>query len=260
MIKIIDDDLIFKQKKFSRLILNNKKTQVCITINPFSVEHYNDIDLFNIKIYCDKNNIKLKVLSTMNYLPVNSQFADELILLEHFNHLEKLYHENDRFSSLNAKIFDRKNWPNFLETDFYQVDKNRLNRKSKDSTGMIDDIYKNVSNYEIQDFIKNKTVFIRKSSYDLFKKKIKDLPRNIMLAEIKNIFKALIETLKNQNIIKVPILGLDYKFQKNLINEVKNHYMAFQILGSIFLNWKIIAVGGSARLFSMLPTNNNFPI
>ena len=32
--------------------------------------------------------------------------------------------------------------------------------------------------------------------------------------------------------------------------------MAIQILSSIRLNWKIIAAGGSARLFSMLPTKN----
>lgn len=254
-IKLIDDSLIFKQKKYHRLVLNNKKTQNCITINPFSIEHYNDIDLFNIKIYCDKNNIKLKVLSTMNYLPVNSQYADELILVENENHLDDMYKIRDEFSNLNANVFG-KDWPGFLETDFYQVDKKILNRKPKDNTNTIKKIYDQIAIQQLNDFVRNKTVFIRKSTFDLFKNNINLMPRNIIIAEIKNIFVSLIETLKCQNIIKMPILGLDYEFQKDLISKTKHHYMGFQILGSNYLNWNIFAVGGSARLFSMLPTKN----
>ena len=253
-IKIIDDELIFKQKKYYRLIINNKKTQNCITINPFSIEHYNDIDLFNLKIYCDENNIKLKVLSTMNYLPVNSQYADELVILENAEHLSEIYNEN-KFSNLNSKIFD-KNWPGFLEVDFYQIDKNRLNRKSRDATNKIQEIYDSIEIEKLKNFTKNKTTLIRKSSYDLLKKNINDLPKNIILAEIKNIFVDLLEKLNKQDIGNMPIFGLDFKFQKELLLKTKHHYMAFQILGSIYLNWNIIAIGGSARLFSMLPTRN----
>lgn len=254
-VKLIDDNLIFKQKNYYRLVINNKKTQKCITINPFRVEHYNDIDLFNIKIYCDIHNIKLKILSTMNYLPVNSQYADELIIIENKEHLSDIYESDDKFSNLQANVFD-KNWPNFLETDFYQVDENILNRKPRDVTGLIEKIYNEITIDQLNEFIKNKTVFIRKSTFDIFKSNIKDLPKNIVLAEIKNVFACLIEKLKNQNIIKMPIVGLDYEFQKETIRKVGHHYMGFQILGSIYLNWNIIAAGGSARLFSMLPTRN----
>ena len=254
-IKLIDDNLIFKQKKYHRLIINNKKTQKCITINPFSIEHYNDIDLFNIKIYCDIHNIKLRVLSTMNYLPVNSQYADELVLIENQHHLQDVYNLEDEFSNLGSNVFD-KNWPNFLETNFYQVDKNRLNRECRDDTGLIKQIYKEISINQLNDFIENKTVLIRKSTFEKFRKNMYMLPKNIILAEIKNIFCNLKEKLKNQNIIKMQIVGLDCEFQKELIKNTGHHYMGFQILGSIYLNWNIIAAGGSARLFSMLPTKN----
>lgn len=251
-LKLINDDVIFKTKKYNRLIINNKKTQNCITINPFSVEHYNDVDLFNIKIYCDIHNIKLKVLSTMNYLPVNSQYADELILVESASHLSGIY-SDDHFSHLNASEFD-KNWPNFLEVDFYQASPDRLDRKPKEEK--VKKIYDSITLEQLNYFIKNKTTLIRKSSYDLFKKNISQLPKNIVLAEIKNIYKNLIKTLHNKKIGDMPIIGLDFEFQKKLINNFGHHYMSFQILGSIYLNWNIIAAGGSARLFSMLPTKN----
>lgn len=81
-IKIIDDKEIIKNDKFYTLNLSKKNSNNFITINPFRIEHYNDIDLFNLKLYCDEKNIILRVLSSMNYLPVNSQYADILVLNE----------------------------------------------------------------------------------------------------------------------------------------------------------------------------------
>lgn len=249
MIEIIKDELIKKNNNISILNIGNKKTKEVITINPFQVEHYNDIDLFNIKIYCDKNNIKLRVLSTMNYLPVNSQYADELILVENEEHMKKAYDSFDYVTTLGNQSFDNENWKGYFEVRFYQVGNDPLIRKCYDKSGIIEKIYKEVSLEELNKFISEKKVIIRKSSLDLFNQL--NLPFDLNIAEIKQTFKKIIKSLHNKNIV-----GLDYKFQKKLLMKTKHHYMAIQILSSIKNNWRLLAVGGSARLFSMLPTKN----
>lgn len=250
MIEIINDDLLKKHNNIYRLSINNKKSKEIITINPFRLEHYNDIDLFNLKIYCDKNNIILRVLSTMNYMPVNSQYADELILVENEDHMKRAYESTGHaVSVLGAENFDINSWKGYFEVRFYQIGNNPLNRKCYDNSGIIEKIYDEVTLEELKKFIKEKKVLIRKSSFDLFNQ-IK-LPDNIFIAEIKQTFKKLINCLDNKGIV-----GLDYEFQKRLLEKTKHHYMAIQVLSSIKLDWKIIAGGGSARLFSMLPTKN----
>jgi len=249
MIEIIKDKFIKKNGNLYKLIINDKKTKEVITINPFSTEHYNDIDLFNLRIYCDKNNIKLRVLSTMNYLTVNSQYADELILVENKDHMQKAYDSTDNVTTLNSSFFNTKIWIGYFETRFYQIGKNPLERDCYDKTGIIKKIYNEVDIKELNNFILNKKVFIRESSFEAFKNL--KLPENIFIAEIKPTFKNLIKTLRKKN-----VFGLDYCFQREILEKTKHHYMAVQILSSINLDWKIIGAGGSARLFSMLPTKN----
>lgn len=250
MIEIINDDLIKKQNNIYKLSINKKNTKEIITINPFQIEHYNDIDLFNLKIYCDKNNINLRVLSTMNYMPVNSQYADELILVENENHMQKAYESTGHaVSILGAENFETSTWKGYFEVRFHQIGNDPLNRKCYDKSGIVEKIYGEVTLEELKNFINEKKVLIRKSSFELFQKM--DLPSCIFLAEIKQTFKKLINCLKNKDVV-----GLNYEFQKKLLEKTKHHYMAIQILSSINLDWKIIAGGGSARLFSMLPTRN----
>lgn len=260
MIEIIKDDLIEKiDHEIYRLIINYKNTKDSITISPFQIEHYNDIDLFNIKIFCDKNNLILRVLSTMNYLPVNSQYADELIIIENQDHMKNAYFNHT--TVLNKDIFN-SNWKGwnqykistFINVNFKQVEgSNILDRKSLDKSGLIDEIYKSVTKEELIDFINNKKILIRESSFNLFNKL--NLPKNIFLAEIKPTFHKLLNTLKEYE-KKYKIFGLDYKFQQKILEKTKHHFMSIQILGSEYLNWKILAAGGSARLFSMMPTKN----
>jgi len=255
MIKIIDDKCIKKNKKFSKLIINQKKTEQVITINPFIYEHYNDIDLFNIKIFCDKNNICLRVLSQMNYLPVNSQYADELIIAESKKHMQNAYDLKGKCITILGKNSFLNEFPKFLNTRFYQKAFDPLERDCYDKTGITKLIYKDVSLDELNKFITNKKVYIRQSTYDLFLKIKNELPKNVILCEIKGTFKKIKQKLKEQNVLN-NLIGIDYEFQKKLLKQTKHHYMGIQILGSEYLDWKIIALGGSARLFSMLPTKN----
>ena len=250
-IKIIDDKEIIKNDKFYTLNLSKKNSNNFITINPFRIEHYNDIDLFNLKVYCDEKNIILRVLSSMNYLPVNSQYADVLVLNENEDHMNKAYDLCGQcITTLNSFQFN-KNWKGFLEIDFHQK-KHILDRYSMDKTGVINSIYNDINFRKLNKFLKTKTTFIRKSTYDIFKKDMNTLPKNILLCEIKGTFKKIKEQFKNFD----NSIGTDYEFQKSILKKYKHHYMGIQMLGSLFLNWQIIAMGGSARLFSMLPTRN----
>ena len=255
MIQIIEDKHIKKYGKFSRIIINKKNTKKTITLNPFISEHYNDIDLFNIKVFCDKNNINLRVLSQLNYLPLNSQYADELIIAQDKKHMKNAYDLRGKCITILGKNSFANDFPDCLNTRFYQKAFNPLERDCYDKTGLVKLIYQDIKLNELNEFIENKITYIRKSTYDLFLKIKSELPDDIILCEIKGTFTKIKETLNNQNIIS-KITGVDYKFQKELLNKTKHHYMGIQILGSEFLNWKVIALGGSGRLFSMLPTKN----
>ena len=222
------------------LDLGDKQAQVGVVIAPFRMEHYNDIDLFKKKLYCDRHGYKLIVYGSLNYLPVHALYADQLLLTDDVRHLSELYERKVSVLNVPKPPMDLLPW--FVNVDG-QTDK--LSQAAEEE----------VSDNDVVSAFWNVPVRIRKSTYELFLSL--QLPRDIILLEIKSDSRDNIEAVrKHAHEFSSPVVGIDYEFQNELLNKVGMHYLGIQILGSLLLNWQIIGIGGSARLFSLLPTRN----
>lgn len=207
-------------------------------IAPFTPEHYNDVDLVAHKIIADQNQTKIVAIHSINYLPVLSKISHQA-LMSNYHGLQNAY-------EFSTSIINNENPLQIPTKDIQHKD------------AFTQDV-KNVSIETITQKIHDTPTYIRQSTLDLFDKLNKQgkIPHNIIACEIKYSFdepRKLLQTFPT--IANMPLFGLDYSWQKELIQLTGNHYMGIQILGSLLANWYYICLGGSARLFSLLPTKN----
>jgi len=66
----------------NRIVLNDNSQTKIIKISPWHPEHYSSIILYKVKIWAEKNNVKVIAEANANYLPAISQIADEIYLQE----------------------------------------------------------------------------------------------------------------------------------------------------------------------------------
>lgn len=206
-------------------------------IQPFAPEHYNDVDLVAHKILAN-NHTKITCVQSLNYLPVLSKISHQAIL--HDRHgLELAYAfqvssiSNDNPLKINAKDIQHKD---------------AFTQEVKD-----------VPIQTIIQKIQDTPTYIRQSTFDLYHKLDKEgkIPHDIIACEIKYEYPEPRKFLQQfPTIASMPLYGLDYSWQKELVELTGTHYMGIQVLGSLLANWYYICLGGSARLFSLLPTRN----
>jgi len=66
----------------NRISLNNNNHNKIIKISPWHPEHYSSIILYKVKLWAEKNNVRVVAEANSNYLPAISQIADEIYLQE----------------------------------------------------------------------------------------------------------------------------------------------------------------------------------
>jgi hypothetical protein len=104
-------------------------------------------------------------------------------------------------------------------------------------------------------------MYFLESGWNTFCSIRKELPNNVIIAEIKQKrHHAIIDGFERMNsncdsgTIRIHRSSIRHKFQKNLVQKVgTHHYMTVQILASNFLNWQFVCVGGSSNLMCILP-------
>lgn len=224
--RVIDRNFIVPTFKF-RLPVRKAKAKETIRIAPHCGENWATVDLLRFKLYCELNKIKVIAYGNLNQLPFLSIIADEL-MLDKAPGLDRLYtgmsiNGNRRYKADNLK--------NYVETHAFESD-------------FVKKAIENISDDEVVDRFANYDVFIRKSTFDLFK--YLNLPRDLVIAETKWGGDTVLEKFPS-------VIGIDKVFQSDLIQRVDNHYMGMQILGSQLLNWVYFSSGGSGNLFCIIP-------
>lgn len=241
---IVPDKYFIEREHYSTFTINDTFVQNII-IAPNHDEHFLSSELFEFQLYCHQNKIKITSFSRPNYFPFLSIFSDEIILS--YNHKDPGWY--DTFFSSNEIDFEPvKKLEEFVDLD------------GPEKTGSGFRNYKQVNNFEFSSFeivesMWSRKVYIRESTYFLFQKYVKNLPRNIIVCEIKQPGGSSDTMWLSRKINELPnVVGTDYMFQRMLLNKTKyTNYLGFQILCSLLLGWTYVCVGGSANLFSLLP-------
>lgn len=151
--------------------------------------------------------------------------------------------------------FNLNDFPNFIDVSHF----NKSSGFERLISVYDDGKEPELDNLAIQNYLSESPIYIRESTFDLFHKLDLqgEIPHDIVVCEIKAAFPDARNYLKSiSQINECPIYGIDYSWQKKLVGLCGNHYMGIQILGSLLANWMYICLGGSARLFSLLPTKN----
>ncbi|RDJ35381.1 MAG: hypothetical protein DWQ19_11235 [Crenarchaeota archaeon] len=232
-IKIIKEDFVEWNINPSMkcLKINDRIYDKNIIVSPCAAEHWISTDLFKFRLYCQKKQIHVTGVCPINQIPLFSLFSDDIAIVEDNPSWYEYKHATTNGSSV-KKISDD------------HVDIENGNFRTVFSSEISDD--------EVIENYKQKTVCILKSAYDLFRKIKHELSSGIIVIECKQEFKyALKRCLSNEDL---PISGFDYSFQKDLLDKVgKENYMSTQILASNFLNWQYICYGGASNLMCVLP-------
>lgn len=219
----------YKYKFHARSDFNSE-----MVIAPHFNETYISFELFQLSLYCKKNKIKLTSIGSMNQFPFFGLFSDEVICLKD-THLHNIYASNYSSFGTDGSYFSKI--PNFV--DIYGGGMGMHGFHQHNEISLLDVI--NAFSFP--------PIFIRRSTYDFFKSL--DLPSDIPYCEIKlNFYPKLVNLVRE---VLPDSVGLDKKFQKELLQKSKDHFMGIQLLASLYKNWHFIAAGGSVNLFNVLP-------
>lgn len=253
-----------KTKKFAIIDLNpEKKYAREIIISPHHRENYGNTGFLKLKAYCDLYDIKLTSFGLLNQLPVFSVFSDKVILQDDDHALNNLYHGAST-AGADKSFIPLLSEAQYVEvyTPFTQyVAIMNCTHEVQDRPFMTA-AAKKISDEETAQLFADTPVAIRQSSLELFDSMT--LPSNVIICEFKpsqgpklrpgDDPNPIVNWVKKRSkYLALPVIGLDREFQKNLLQQVKSHYMSIQILGSIFNNWNYMCYGGSSNLMCILP-------
>ena len=224
-----------------------------IYITPFCTEHYNDVDLFKLKMLCDKRRIKLTVFGSTNYLPAFSTFADKIVLVDlHapaqyimrdvYCHQVSVMHSHDPILIIPLL-------PNYVDCSIVPNQKN---------ANIIEIAMKEINDEDLENQWASLKIMVRRSTFARFEQLVskQELPKNIIVAEVKDL--PHVRAAIKEELFERPVIGINHLWQQDMIRQFGYDYLAIQILSSMLLNWHFICAGGSARLFSILPAKTIF--
>jgi predicted GH43/DUF377 family glycosyl hydrolase len=205
-----------------------------MVIAPHHDEAWLNIHLFKLALRCRERRIRLVSIGNENQLPFFAMFSDAVIL-QRGKSLSGLTEGLTDFCTDTTGFSQLKNW-----RDIYAMCK----EQPELSESCLEQIVAVFSDF---------TVLVRESSYEAFLALPQAEP--FIWCEIKRGFlDVFLETLKGVR-SKLPLVGLDKQFQRNLIRTHGSHFMAIQTLSSLCRGVRFFCGAGSCHVFSVTPVN-----
>jgi len=231
MFQIIPDDSLESWNGKKRFIFENVDYHECLVISPSYHENYLNTQLLKLKIWADRNGIKLISYGCFNHFPFYSIFSHEVILQP--PHKKPNWYKGDSF--------------------------NRIVRPNRDEIKQLGGKWVNekqfkverISDEDVVSHFANKRVSIRQSTVDAYERCKKNglIPNDLLIAEVKATAIKLRKFLGTQGVV-----GHNFALQESILEITGyNNYMGCQILTSHLNNWIYIACGGVGNLFSVIP-------
>lgn len=251
-----------------------------ILIAPCHHEHWISTDLYKIRLYCEKHNIRLVSFGSTNQFPFLSIFSNDVVITDNYNPV--LY--SDGSTKNNVCIDDIVCLSNYEHTD---EGCNCEHCKDRDVSEIRKKAREEISDQDVIERFWRPKVFVKQTSLDRilsseslnssysnvsfgFNPDCKTFSiENILICEFKKSFSSpymkynddgsrmsdyLSEAATRQDVLPVEKTSVTEIFQQKLLELInRDDYMTLQILGSSYFNWQFICSGGSSNLFCMLP-------
>lgn len=232
-----------------------------IIIAPHHHEAWLNIHLFKIALFCRANGIRLVSIGHENQLPFFGMFSDAVILQS--GNLDGLFGWYSTFSTetrgfdalpgwIDVYKHDDLPWSNF-PVDVDAVIPNASSRYASPWRA----IYANYTAEHVIAAFSDCHIFIRQRSKDVFDQlnATEKLPRNAIWCEVKEKYGKLNQRLQNLLNNGLPLVGLDKRMQRDLVQQHPADFMSLQILCSLYNNCRMLLGAGSAHVFAVAPTN-----
>ena len=235
---IINDNKICQEYDHDKLIIKPQIYDEFVSVNPCSNENWISTDLFKFRLWAERNKKHVIGNCCYNQIPLYSLFCDELIITKSF--FQNWYDHAGSYSKI-KKIVGGKN---YIDIEYKR------------------DFFQNISDEDAASNFTNKEIYILKSAYDKFI--FDDINyKDIIICELKDRtdqrMKDKICSTKNMFKNKLYCYDKKHKIQKHIMElSTQNHYMSYQILGSLLKNWQFLCCGGSSNLMCVLPIKSLF--
>lgn len=240
--------------KLSRVDLTDRKRAHCVCCTMHRTENGNSLEVLKFALWCRKNGVHLTMFGAMNQLPIFSVFADACLLAESPRYLEHAYSDID-----NSTHYTTYN-PPAIPPSLNVIDLDRMAEVSgeREERTVMGTAMKEITDEEVIQAFSKIVVSVRKSSLDLFARKVVGLiPRNTIVCELKEHDlcggRELREKLRIFEAKSEIRMLTGRSFIRDLCNLCGDHYMAVQCIGSIYENWSWFCNGGSANIFAFFP-------
>lgn len=254
-IKLIDDfqrlDLIGVNHHYYEFNKVESQNEILLFLNLH--EHYNNVELFKVALFCRKHNHRLVVYSHLNELPLVSTFADAGIFYSRDDH--NIYEGISKYKydlGLVGGLFNES-----LTHAARQVWS--LSRVYGKTPLLLDLIDKEISDEEVVENFSFPTICIRKSAYEKYQilQNMDVIKDNLVICEVKDAKDcggpSLLENLKEKSKGFALDIKTDMEFNRNMFGLCGQDYMGVQILSSFLNNWMWILYGGSCNIFPFFP-------
>lgn len=265
----------FNQDKFSSQIV------VCVNV----LEHFNNIELLKLSIWCKRKGIRIVAYGNLNEFPLFGIFADAAILLPTNENsiyegsttyqcksevLDQITSESLYFPA-RVSFLNQRHWEingigqvldssgEFIGCHVINVCRSNYDQSTKPVHFLLDIASREVSDEEVVDIFSFPRIHIRKSSLEIYEslKKEGEIGANWVIGEIKRGDSCGGEHLKS--ILESKTKGYELEFildidtLDRLQKKCSSNYMEVQVLSSFLSNWMWICYGGSSNIFSFFP-------
>lgn len=220
-------------------------------------ENTNNLEVLKLALYCRALGIRLCMFGSANQFPLFSIFADEMIFERDRRHaLSAAY--DDIGGTERHTTYEPPTMPPLIkaadltrESEFIAL-REPIHDRLRHAMSV-------VSDDEVVAAFANATIHVREWSYEVFD----ELSRHNTFQPDRIIFEmkecasshgaALRDTIAKQ----LWDYGIDTESDRSkqaaLCETCREHYMAVQLLASIFYNWTWLCYGGSSNLFAFFP-------
>lgn len=244
-------DLIGINHLYYEFNKNPKEGEVLLFLNLH--EHYNNLELFKVALFCRRNNTRLVAYGHLNEFPLFSTFADAAILYSRDDH--QIYEGISRYTydhGLVGGIFNES-----LSHSVRQCWS--LGRVWGKKPLLLEMIEKEVSDEDVVNEFAFANVCVRRQAHTKYQilKSIGLIKSDLVVCEVKNSPDCggphLIANLKSKLKDFDLRFETDIEFNKKMFGLCGQDYMGVQVLASFLDNWMWILYGGSCNIFPFFP-------
>jgi hypothetical protein len=216
-------------------------------------EHYNNLELFKVALFCRKNDTRLVVYGHLNEFPLFSTFADAAILYSRDDH--------DIYNGISQYTYDHGLVGSIFNESLSHAVREcwSLGRVAGKKPLLLDIIEKEISDEDVVKEFSFPKIFIRKQTYTKYQilKNIGLIKDNLIVCEVKSASDCggphLLKILKEKSQNFDLFIETDINFNKKIFGLCGQDYMGVQILASFLNNWMWILYGGSCNIFPFFP-------